>query len=137
MKKQRHITAFYLETLLLVGLLVAVIMVLVGVFGIAKAKSMDATRLTDAVILAEDAAEALAASDSMEEVKALLDENGDAEMIDDVIDVLLIHRDGYDIRIWDPYGSDRAGISVITVSRGGETIYSLETWVYNGGEVSE
>mgnify|MGYP001082622379 CR=1 FL=1 len=41
---------------------------------------MDAVLLTGAVHLAENGAEAVAASDSLEEVRALLEENGNAEI---------------------------------------------------------
>ena len=129
----RHNTAFYLETMLLVGLMVAVIIVLVGVFGGAKSQSLRAVQLTDAVTIAENAAEAVAASDSMEEARALLDDSGDSEIIDGETRVLLIHKDGYDVSIPDTWGGELVP-GLITVSRDGEEIYSLETTVYRAQE---
>ena len=60
--KGRHITAFYLETLLLVAIFVAMILVLTSVFGMGKKESLDAKHLTGAVRLAENTAEMATAS---------------------------------------------------------------------------
>ena len=75
MKKQ-DLTSFYLEALLLVAVFVAMILVLTGVFGAARAQSRHARELTDAVTLSSNAAEAAAGADSLEELAALLDEGG-------------------------------------------------------------
>lgn len=73
MKKQQ-LTSFYLEALLLVVIFVAMILVLAGVFGAARAKSVRARLLTQAVTLAVNAAEAASAADDPAQAAALLDE---------------------------------------------------------------
>lgn len=71
-----NITAFYIETLVLIAAFIVVILVLARVFALAGRQSEQAQILTRAVRLAENAAEAVAASDSGEALAALLDENG-------------------------------------------------------------
>ena len=78
MKKQSHITGFYLETLMLIVVFVLIILVLTQVFGLAKMQSTRAKELNGAVILAQNAAEAAAASETPEELLKLLNENGNA-----------------------------------------------------------
>ncbi len=75
MKKQQ-MTAFYFEALLLALIFVAMILVLTGVFGEARIRSAEAGRLTGAVTVAANAAEALAAAESPEDLAVLLDEGG-------------------------------------------------------------
>ncbi len=82
MKKQQ-MTSFYLEALLLVVVFVAMILVLTGAFGAARAQSVKAHRLTQAVTLASNAAEAAAASDSLDQAAALLDEGGNVRLTSD------------------------------------------------------
>ena len=78
MKKQGHITGFYLETLMLIVVFISIILVLTQVFGLAQLQSVKAKQLTDAVVLAGNAAEAVSASDSTDELLSLLNENGNA-----------------------------------------------------------
>ena len=78
MKKQSHITGFYLETLMLIVVFVLIILVLTQVFGLAQMQSTRAKELNGAVILAQNAAEAVAASETPEELLKLLNENGNA-----------------------------------------------------------
>ena len=72
MKKQL-LTSFYLEAVLLIAVFVAMILVLTGVFGAARTQSAAARRLTQAVTLAANAAEAVSAADSPEQAAALDD----------------------------------------------------------------
>lgn len=72
MKKNGPITAFYLETLLLIVVFIGIILVLTQVFGLSRTQSREAARLTDAVILAQNAAEAVSAAKSPQEAAALL-----------------------------------------------------------------
>ena len=81
MKKQ-HLISFYLESLLLIAFFVAMILVLTGVFGAARAKSAQARRLTQAVTLAANAAEAVSGADSLAQAAALLDEGGNVRIAD-------------------------------------------------------
>lgn len=87
MKRKGHITAFYLETLLLILVFVAILLVLTSVFGMAKAQSSEAKLLTNAVTLAGNAAEAVSASDSEDTLLALLNENENAETMKDTAGV--------------------------------------------------
>lgn len=75
MRKQ-HLSAFYFETLLLIAAFVGMILILAAVFGAARAQSVEARQLSQAVTLAANAAEILSASDSAAEAAALLDEGG-------------------------------------------------------------
>lgn len=138
MKKQQ-LTSFYLEALLLIVVFVAMILVLTGVFGASRARSAEARQLTNAVMLASNAAEAVAAADSAEAVAALLDENGNARLSADGVTA------GYaldgspsadaepalSLRVsWEPDEDDSALVrSRILVCRAGEEtpIYTLET----------
>ena len=76
MKGQRHMTAFYLETVLMVIIFVLVISVLAQVFAQARTHSEEARRMTNAVCLAQNAAEAVAAAGSGDVLAGLLDEDG-------------------------------------------------------------
>ena len=82
MKKGTRITAFYVETLLLIVVFISIILLLTQVFGLAQRQSADARELTDAVALASGTAEAFAAAGSPEELLALLDEAGNADLAD-------------------------------------------------------
>lgn len=78
--RRRHVTNFYMETLILVVVLVAVILVLTKIFAFSADLSSRAGRLTRAVHLAENAAEAVAASDSIGTLRMLLEENGNVQI---------------------------------------------------------
>ena len=80
MKTHRQVTAFYIETLLLVLVFVGIILVLTGVFSLAKRESREAELLSDAVTLSQNAAEAVSAADSEEELLTLLNRNGNAAL---------------------------------------------------------
>ena len=122
---KKHITAFYLETLLLVMVFVVVILVITGVFGGARARSAQAQHLTQAVMLAENAAEAVSAADSLETVQSLLGEE-ETQLSENL---LTVHYNEYQVDItWQPEGQIVS--STITVSWGGNEIYSLKTAVY-------
>ena len=83
MKKNGQITAFYIETLLLIVVFLAIILVLTQVFGLARQQSIAAGRLTDAVTLAGNAAEAFSAGAGPEELLHLLNENDNAVRLPD------------------------------------------------------
>ncbi len=140
-------TAFYIEALLLTAVFAVVILALTRVFAWSGQRGRDAALLTGAVHLAENGAEAVAASHSLEQVRELLEENGNAEILagsptlrvhyDDELDPLPEGSVWMDIQ-WMQEGAD-AGLeglvkSVITVSRAGEEepVYRLETEVFVG-----
>lgn len=123
---KKHITAFYLETLLLVAVFAAIIPVLTGIFGGARAESARAAHLTHAVQLAENAAEAFSASHSLEEVGALLDGQGSAVLEGDA---LTVTQDEYKTRItWEPEENLVSGR--VTVYYNEDVLYTLDTAVY-------
>ena len=76
MNKKQHITAFYLETLLMIVVFISIILVLTRVFGRARVQSVQAKTLTAAVTLAQNTAEAVSASGSPGELARILDEGG-------------------------------------------------------------
>lgn len=148
--KNRHITAFYMETLVLAAVFTIVILVLARIFALSRQMGTDARILTNAVHLAENAAEAVAASDSAEALQRLLDENGNAERLEGSgTGEEAVIRARYDEDMnplpdgslwmdvtWEPEEAAPSGRglvrSVITVNRSGEAepVYTLETAVY-------
>lgn len=74
----RRITSFYIETLILILVFVAVILVLTQVFGMANKLSQDTKLLTSAVTLTQNASEAFSVSEDNEKLLSLLDEGGNA-----------------------------------------------------------
>ncbi len=131
--RQQHTTAFYLETLLLIVAFVAVILVLTRMFGAARRESTEARQLTDAVLLAQEAAEAVSASDNIEEVAALLSADQTAAVRDG--SVFAVSDNGYETEVsWEPEteGTGTLVSSTITVRRAAasEPLYVLDTSVF-------
>ncbi len=134
-----QVTAFYIETLVLAAVFLMVIVVLAQIFSLAVRMSGRAEDLTCAVRLAENAAEAVAASKSAEELAFLLDENGNAGLGEDgcvyaAYDRTMNPESGGVVQVeatWEPK-NDGCVESVITVCRAGdsEPIYTLTTAVY-------
>ena len=87
MKKHSHITGFYLETLMLIVVFVLIILVLTQVFGLAQMQSTRAKQLNGAVILAQNALEAVSASETPEELLKLLNDNDNAVLMADTAGV--------------------------------------------------
>ncbi len=79
MRNKEQITAFYLETLVLIAVFISIILVITRIFGIGRAQSSEARLLTNAVTLAQNGAEAVSAAETPEELLALLNENGNAQ----------------------------------------------------------
>ena len=140
MKKKSHITSFYLETLLLIVVFIAIILVLTQVFGLGRVQSGEAKLLTNAVCLAQNTAEAVSASEDEQALLRLLDENGNAYVPDDSSAAVRAcysadmtpDADGslqVDVT-WEPDGS--LVFSTITVTYGSdpEPVYVLDTAVY-------
>lgn len=133
--KQVHTTAFYIETLLLIVAFVAVILVLTRAFGEARRESAKAKELTDAVILARSAAEAVSASADPEELVRLLGSTQTAELRDGK--VFAVSEDGYETEVsWEPGGAGTGTLvtSTITVRLQGskDPIYVLDTAAFLG-----
>ncbi len=133
--KQVHTTAFYIETLLLIVAFVAVILVLTRAFGEARRESAKAKELTDAVILAQSAAEAVSASSDPEELVRLLGSAQTAELRDGK--VFAVSEDGYETEVtWEPGASGTGTLvtSTITVRLSGseDPVYVLDTAAFLG-----
>ena len=74
--KHAHITAFYLETLLMILVFVAIILMLTQVFGASRKLSAEAGYLSDAATISESVSAAVRASDDEEALIGIL--NGSA-----------------------------------------------------------
>ena len=142
--KQRHqITAFYIEALILILVFVGIILVLTQVFGAGRALSSDADRLTRAVGLAQNAAEAVAAAEDEDALEEILDEGNIPDAAADPGAVLCLYdREGnpagdgvFKVKTtWEPEakGGGEVVYSHISVWYGEEEspIYELDTAVY-------
>ena len=84
MKRKQHITAFYLETLLMIVVFISIILVLTRVFGSARVQSVQAKELTTAVTLAQNTAEAVSASGSPQELQAILEEDENSLLLEGI-----------------------------------------------------
>lgn len=146
--KKHHTTAFYLETLILIAVFIVIILVLTNVFGLSKAKSLDARLLTSAVSLSENAAEAISASGNLEEAALLLDENGNVSLGEDLLAAY------YTINMepdpegalclqasWEPQVTETGSLVVshisVTYEAQEDPLYSLETAVFLKGAFDE
>ncbi len=142
MKRTRHITGFYIETLLMIIVFILMILLITNIFGIARAQSNEAKTLTAAVTLSENAAEAVAASEDLDSLYSFINTNENAQLLPDGEGVraryatdLTPDAEGeifIDIT-WQPEETLKGTLieSVISASIAGkETIYSLNTAVY-------
>jgi len=140
--KRRHITGFYIETLVLIVIFVTVVLVLTQIFGVSRNESRSARKLTNAVTLAENAAEAVSASKDPEALVQLLNTDNNARY--DEEEGVLVYYDAdlkpaadgvYLVQVgWEPQqtGSGTLVNSPISVWYGQERepLYVLETAVY-------
>lgn len=134
----KRVTSFYVETLILIVVFIAVILALTQVFGLAKKQSEEARFLTSAVTLAQNAAEAFSAADSAESLLSLLDEHGNAVIRDGTVTAsydadMKPDPDGVlRVEIERTAGSPQTAEGTVRVVRRdtGEEIYSLGTAAY-------
>ncbi len=110
MRRENHVTAFYIEVLLLTVGLIGIVLVLTQIFALGRHESAEARELTDAVCLAQNAAEAFAASADPEELCELLDEGGSAELVETDSAAAVRASYGADLR------ADRNGVLLVTVT---------------------
>lgn len=146
MKKKQHITAFYMEMLVLTAVFIVVILILTQVFALSRGQSARARTLTDSVCLAENAAELMAGAESEESFLTLLEKAGNVQVLEEGGRKRFQARyDGdmnpaaqgeflVDIE-WIPETDNGTGQlvkGVITVYWGedSEPVYTLETGVY-------
>ena len=143
--KRHRTTTFYMETLFLIAVFIAVILVLTRVFGAGRSQSREARLLTDAVSLAQNAAEAVSGSSSMEDVAALLGVEGAFDITVDEEQGIIVR---YDLDMkpdpegelklvigWEP--QETASGTLVTCPVAGwqedqtdEPVYTLETAVF-------
>ena len=131
--RQEHTTAFYIETLLLIVAFVAVILMLTRAFGEARRESARARELTDAVTLAQNAAEAVSASENLDDLARLLGDTQTVEMRDGKL--FAASEDGYITEVsWEPSAGETGTLvsSTIAVRLAGsdDPIYALDTAVF-------
>ena len=137
MKQGKRMTAFYLETLLLVVAFAAVILVLIQCFAASERSRRQARELNDAVYLARNAAEAAAEAGDTAELLELLGGNAVAENSAMVLRYNeTLEPDGggiYRVRIsWEiPVGAGRTVSYDITVENAetGTELFDLSTAV--------
>lgn len=131
MKKTHHITAFYLETILLIIVFMGIVMVLTNIFGGSKAISSSAKHLNTAVCLAQNAAEAVSESDSAGKLADLLGADSAGEIHDESsVNMLRVNYNEY-MRP-DKDGRYHLDVSWEPVSSGSGTLVSSNISVYFG-----
>lgn len=143
--KRHRITTFYMETLFLIAVLIAVILVLTRVFGMGRSESREARLLTIAVSLAQNAAEAVSGSSSLEDVAALLGEEDASGITVDEEQKISVRYDRDmkqdpegELKLvigWEPQETVSGTLVTcpVTVWEDGQTdepVYSLETAVF-------
>ena len=141
MKDRGHSTAFYIETLVMIMIFVVIILVLTKVFAIAKADSINAKELTNAVAMAQNTAEVIQSSESKDEFITLMDEDGNVTEDGDTV-VIRYDKDNkadsqgiYAVNVtWTPKKTDAGELvtSDISVIYGDDedSIYDMSTKVY-------
>ena len=143
MRKSEHVTAFYVEVLLMIVVVTVMVLVLTNVFALSRMESATAKSLTNAVCLAENAAEAFSASSTPEQLLALLDEGGNAGFAEGAAVTTL--RASYDADMrpdaeggtvllitWEPEGAWTGGLvrcTITVLSEDGSEVYTLRTAV--------
>jgi len=125
MKGEQHITSFYVEALLLIAAFIGILLALTRVFGLSRNESLRAKLLTNAVTLAENAADAFMAEET--EPRGAREDRFTADMAPDPAGVLAVRV------AWQREEGLLRG--TVTVQRGAETLYTLPLCKYVG-EVS-
>ena len=124
-------SSFYSEALLLVVIFVALVLVLTGVFTAARAQSASARRLSRAVTIAANTAEAVSAAADGDELLALLNENGNAAAMDGSEGVTAFYAaDGTP----DPEGDFRVDVFTLTEPAAAGAFFSGRITVRCGDE---
>ena len=127
MKKGQSVTAFYVESLLLILVFVGILLALTQIFGLSRSESVQAKLLTNAVTLAQNAADSLIASGDKREGE-FVDYYSD-DMTPDPNGPLSVHG------TWIREGDMMRGTVLVYDSRQKEPLFSLPLSRYVG-EVS-
>jgi Tfp pilus assembly protein PilV len=124
-------SSFYSEALLLVVIFVALVLVLTGVFTAARAQSASARRLSRAVTIAANTAEAVSAAADSDELLALLNENGNAAAMTGIEGVTAYYAaDGTP----DPEGDFRVDVFTLTEPAAAGSLFNGRITVRCGDE---
>lgn len=149
MKQKSHLTSFYVETLLMVLIFTGMIVLLSSVFSLARVQSVRSRRLTNAVCLAQNAAEAVAASTSVQDVLEILEEENNGELTEENGSPAAVFLYDDDMNAdaggvcsvtvtWEKTDRDDFVVSNITVAHDGENapVYELRTgvWIPGGAQ---
>ena len=133
------VTGFYIETLLLTAVFITVILILTQVFAASRSQSREAQRLNDAVALAANAAELVAASDSAGQLLERMGGSGaaalDGSMITARFDAALAPdpEGAYTLTAtWEETGGGLVESEIRVFGDAAEPIYTLVTAVYLG-----
>ena len=138
MKRNSHITAFYLETLLLIVIFLAIILLLTNIIGLGRVQSASAKELTSAVTLAQNAAEVFCTAETPEEAAAILNEDGTARLTDGSLeagynaDMTPCSPEDPDLLLrvaWQPAAQDGLVNYQISVLHEEKTVYEMTTAV--------
>ena len=136
---ENHGTAFVLETLLMTCIMIGVVLLLTRSIAAAGSKSTEAAQLTNAVCLAENAAEAFSVSPHSEGMAELLNVSENACADGNQVTAFYSEdleplKDGsYRVLVEINEEKGRAGNYItahITVDIDGKSYYSLDTAVY-------
>ena len=141
MNGKRHITGFYIETLLLISVFMVIVLLLTGVFGMGKNSAAGARLLTNAVCLSQNAAEAVAGSGSVEELLRQMDENGNAVSAGNGVEarysLKMDPEPGGPLKVfvsWEPQGNLVESRIEVFYRNAAEPVYTLDTAVYLRGK---
>lgn len=72
MKQKGEITAFYIETLIMITVMMGILLVMTQILGLSKQGNIKAHRLTQAVTIAQSAAETASAAEDLEDFQQAL-----------------------------------------------------------------
>ncbi len=125
MKKGNPITAFYVETLLLILVFIGIILALTQVFGLSRNESVQAKLLTNAVTLAQNAADEVLAGEAV---------SGESER-NFYEDMTPCEDRGYRLTVrtvWREEDGLRQGTVTVLDSHRSEPIYTLPICRYVG-----
>ncbi len=144
MKESNRSISFYVEALMLILVFVVVLVTLARLFGASISNSQSARTLTDAVTLAQNAAEAVSASSDARELARLLAPEGGAKTDDTQVEVWYnedLEPDDAGVYLvsatWQPGAEDpRLVHSRIRVLRDGQQVYDLDASVYVRGGIA-
>ncbi|MBO6164307.1 MAG: type II secretion system protein [Lachnospiraceae bacterium] len=146
MKKRGEITAFYVETLVMIVVMIGILLVLTRIFGIARGESVRAKRLSEAVTIAQNIEESLQLDTSEKLPEGTLPLRDIEEKRESTTEQYIGYYDWtdtdsttartYRVEVTRQWLSDTLAQDTIAVSAedGGEAIYTLQARSYLRGK---